>query len=55
MPVYFLTVATGTPWIFRLLSRSGEHVARGLELLRTGLRELGAGAKTAVGYGSFVG
>jgi CRISPR-associated protein Cmr6 len=55
VPVYFLTVAAGTPWIFRLLSRSGEHAARGLELLRTGLRELGAGAKTAVGYGSFAG
>ena len=53
VPVYFLTVAAGTTWIFRLLSRSGEHAARGAELLRFGLKELGAGAKTAVGYGSF--
>jgi CRISPR-associated protein Cmr6 len=53
VPVYFLTVAAGTQWIFRLLSRSGEHAARGTALLRSGLRELGAGAKTAVGYGSF--
>jgi len=55
VPVYFLTVAAGTSWIFRVLSRSGEHAGRGLELLRAGLTDLGAGAKTAVGYGSFVG
>lgn len=53
IPVYFLSVAAGTPWVFRLLSRSGEHAARGMDLLRIGLKELGAGAKTAVGYGSF--
>lgn len=53
VPVYFLTVAAGTTWIFRLLSRSGKHVAQGADLLRFGLKELGAGAKTAVGYGSF--
>lgn len=53
IPVYFLTVAAGTKWMFRLLSRSGEHAARGAELLRFGLAELGAGAKTAVGYGTF--
>ncbi len=52
-PVYFLTVSSGTKWIFRLLSRSGEHAAQGANLLRFGLKELGAGAKTAVGYGSF--
>lgn len=52
-PVYFLTVKPGSPWIFRLLSRSGEHAELGLALLRSGLKELGAGAKTAVGYGSF--
>ena len=54
VPVYFLTVAAGTTWIFRLLSRSGEHAARASICFRFGLqKELGAGAKTAVGYGSF--
>lgn len=53
IPVYFLTVDSGVQWTFRLLSRSGEHTKRGAQLLAFGLKELGAGAKTAVGYGSF--
>ncbi|KYF57866.1 hypothetical protein BE04_20325 [Sorangium cellulosum] len=57
VPVYFLTVADRTTFAFRVLSRSGaeERAARAVELLRFGLSELGAGAKTAVGYGAFTG
>ena len=55
IPVYFLAVDSGVQWTFRLLSRSGEHTKRGARLLAFGLTELGAGAKTAVGYGSFKG
>ncbi len=56
VPVYFLTVAAGARFAFRVLSRSGkpDNAAAGLKLLRRGLTELGAGAKTAVGYGAFV-
>lgn len=53
VPVYFLTVASGAEWRFRVVSRSGEHAGRVVDLLRAGLTELGAGAKTAVGYGVF--
>lgn len=57
VPVYFLTVAAGTRFTFRVLSRSGDpkSASDGAELLRFGLKELGAGAKTAVGYGAFAG
>lgn len=54
MPVYFLTVAAGTRWVFRLAPTaraSTDDVATAFELLERGLRYLGAGAKTAVGYG----
>lgn len=55
IPVFFLTVAAGTPFTFRIASRSGakENVTRGLELLSSGLDLLGLGAKTAAGYGTF--
>jgi len=53
IPVYFLTVAPGTKWTFRILSRFGQYAGRGAELLQEGLKHLGAGAKTAVGYGMF--
>lgn len=55
IPVYFITVAAGTSWTFRVWSRtrSSSNVGAALELLSTGLKELGAGAKTAVGYGLF--
>lgn len=55
VPVYFLTAAPGTAWIFRLMSRSGKHTEQAVELLALGLSELGAGGKTAVGYGVFSG
>lgn len=57
IPVYFLTVAPGTRFVFRLLSRSADprqaadEVAEGFGLLTDGLGTLGIGAKTAVGYG----
>lgn len=53
IPVYFLTVAPGTKWTFRILSRSRQYARQGAELLKEGLKHLGAGAKTAVGYGLF--
>jgi CRISPR-associated protein Cmr6 len=55
IPVYFLTVAPGTAWTFRVMSRSGHHAPRGAAALQWGLKHLGAGAKTAVGYGFFGG
>ncbi len=53
VPVYFLTVASGTAWTFRVVSRSGEYHDHARKLLGVALSELGAGAKTAVGYGVF--
>jgi CRISPR-associated protein Cmr6 len=59
VPVFFLAVAAGTPFAFRLGSRAARagdpsgraHVALAFELLAFGLEWLGAGSKTAVGYG----
>jgi CRISPR-associated protein Cmr6 len=53
VPVFFLTVARGTRFVFRCFSRSGTptNVAQALELLSDGLATLGIGAKTALGYG----
>ncbi|MFO0762673.1 MAG: type III-B CRISPR module RAMP protein Cmr6 [Byssovorax sp.] len=53
IPIYFLAVARGTAWTFRVRSRSGKYTGQALEVLQTALIELGAGAKTAVGYGAF--
>lgn len=53
IPVYFLTVEAGTSWAFRFFCRSGIHSARAKALLSFGLQNLGAGGKTAVGYGFF--
>ncbi len=52
-PVFFLTVAPNQPFVFRMLSRSGHaaHVDEGFRVLKDGLRMLGIGGKTAVGYG----
>jgi CRISPR-associated protein Cmr6 len=57
-PVYFLTVPANTMFQFGVAARSaGPHAANDLaqakEWLAKGLRELGAGAKTAAGYGYF--
>lgn len=59
VPVYFLTVAPGTPFRFAIGWRDvvDDKVRRlrGLaeEWVKRGLAELGAGAKTAAGYGYF--
>jgi CRISPR-associated protein Cmr6 len=56
IPVFFLTVAAGTPFTFRIGSRSGsaDHVIRAFQILESGLDFLGLGAKTAAGYGTFL-
>lgn len=53
IPIFFLAVAAGTEFVFRLFSRSGDEsaVRQGFEWLAAGLGTLGIGAKTAVGYG----
>lgn len=57
VPVFFLTVAPNQPIRFCLAPRPGagtsSDVLEGLELLREALEILGAGGKTAVGYGTF--
>lgn len=57
--VYFLTVGEGQPFEFALAPRQGIHgaaadVDEGICLLDEALRTLGAGARTATGYGRFV-
>ena len=58
VPVFFLTVPLGTEFEFALLCRrrtdEARHaLGRAVEWLRVGLTEMGAGAKTAAGYGYF--
>ncbi|MCI5222193.1 MAG: type III-B CRISPR module RAMP protein Cmr6 [Candidatus Electrothrix sp. AR4] len=57
VPVFFLTVASGQAFRFCLAPRPGtgtdSDVKEGLELLKEALETLGAGGKTAVGYGTF--
>lgn len=60
VPVFFLTVAPDQSFRFCLAPRQGVQtedaavdVTRGYELLEEALKILGAGGKTAVGYGSF--
>jgi CRISPR type III-B/RAMP module RAMP protein Cmr6 len=57
IPVYFLAVPAGTDFEFHIAGRrsdtSSELVARAREWLFGGLVHLGAGAKTAAGYGRF--
>ncbi|EGW21679.1 type III-B CRISPR module RAMP protein Cmr6 [Methylobacter tundripaludum] len=55
-PVFFLTVAPGQDFEFFLAPRPGaseQDLDTGLKLLRKALETLGAGGKTAVGYGVF--
>lgn len=57
-PIFFLTVKKGMQFKFSLALRPGadqksNDVARGFELLQCALENIGAGAKTAVGYGYF--
>jgi CRISPR-associated protein Cmr6 len=50
-PVYFLTVAAGTKFRFRLLSREPELLESTADYTRKALELLGFGAKTRAGYG----
>lgn len=61
VPVFFITVAAGQRFLFSLAPRPGAHetsnaaakdVKRGAELLEDALSTIGAGGKTAVGYGT---
>ena len=59
VPIPFLTVADGQSFLFALAPRSSSALDRNdcitaAKWLEEALRELGAGAKTAVGYGRFV-
>ena len=53
VPVFFLSVAKDTRFVFRCASRSDTraHVTQALELIADGLAGIGIGAKTALGYG----
>jgi len=56
-PTYFLAVKPGTVFRFAVVARdrntSKEDVETAASWLKSGLEELGAGAKTAAGYGYF--
>jgi CRISPR-associated protein Cmr6 len=59
-PIPFLTVAPGQTFVFSVLPRNRlnrqdqEDCKKAADLLKEALETLGAGAKTAVGYGQFV-
>ncbi len=59
-PIPFLTVAPGQMFVFAVLPRNRsnrqdqEDCKRAADLLKEALEMLGAGAKTAVGYGQFI-
>jgi CRISPR-associated protein Cmr6 len=56
-PIFFVTVAAGASFTFALAPRSGvpnkDDLNKGFELLSAALENIGAGGKTAVGYGYF--
>jgi CRISPR-associated protein Cmr6 len=55
-PIFFLTVAPDAVFRFALAPRDGQDTdafIEGFELLKCALETIGAGAKTAVGYGYF--
>lgn len=55
-PVYFLAVAPGTTFRFAIFPRepsAKDDTRQAAEWLKAALKELGAGAKTAAGYGYF--
>lgn len=59
VPVFFLTVAPGTEFDFAILCRTRpdpvrEALGQAITWLKGGLKNLGAGAKTAAGYGYFL-
>ncbi|SEM58722.1 CRISPR-associated protein Cmr6 [Syntrophus gentianae] len=54
-PIKFLTVATGTNFIFRAVALNEEGLPQKVKMALTrALTEEGVGAKTAVGYGRFL-
>lgn len=56
VPIFFLTVAPRTAFRFMVGPRAGDVQAdatQALQWLKDGLQALGAGAKTAAGYGAF--
>jgi CRISPR-associated protein Cmr6 len=56
MPIRFLTVPRGVTFVFRILPSprsSSADVADAIWVLQAALEELGVGAKTAAGYGTF--
>ncbi len=54
-PIKFLTVAPGTTFIFRAVTKKENRLAQKVrKALLSALTEEGVGAKTAVGYGRFV-
>lgn len=55
-PIPFLTVANGQEFLFAVVPADPKHAScckPAIELLQKALDELGAGAKTAAGYGRF--
>lgn len=61
VPVFFLTVAAGQDFLFFVSPRPGAHAVpedaakdleKGMSLLEAALSTIGAGGKTAVGYGT---
>jgi CRISPR-associated protein Cmr6 len=56
-PIFFIAVAHGSKFRFSIAPRTSDvtinDVCEGLNLLQQALENLGAGAKTAVGYGYF--
>lgn len=54
VPVPFLTVAPGTPFHFGLAAREEALLKKATAWLKAGLKDLGAGGKTAAGYGYFL-
>ncbi len=57
VPVYHLSVSEGIGYRFGIVSRNGEEkgLAMAQEWLETGLACLGAGGRTALGFGAFEG
>jgi len=53
VPVYFLTVAPRSEFLFAVAAREAALAARAEAWLKGGLTELGVGAKTVAGYGYF--
>ncbi len=55
VPVFFLTVAPGTQFIFRLIATDKSvDLGKVEEYLKSTANDMGFGAKTAVGYGQFI-